>query len=260
MLASVIITIKDTTIHLEKVLEALQGISDIIICDFQAPEDVVADVKGRGYRVVKADDSSIRSRNSALNVAMRMANKPWVLYLDDDEIVSPQLMAYLEEFMKDPQDIKGLYIPRKNYVFNKWRRDSYPDYQLRFFKKESSHFPHVNEKCEVLVTGRKQKIKANRRELALVHMSQTVAGMMRSLNYDTTHEVDNREAQRVRGWHLVSRPIMSFLHSYIIRGGFRYGNAGLIHSQNRACSTYMRLAKIMEKKLQEQEGYEELYS
>lgn len=69
---------------------------------------------------------------------------PWVLLLDPDEYLAPDLVRYLKEF--DPAVVAEhthFRIPRQNYIFGKWIAHSrwWPDYQVRLFQKDSIEWP-----------------------------------------------------------------------------------------------------------------------
>ncbi len=69
---------------------------------------------------------------------------PWVLLLDPDEYLSPDLVRYLKAL--DSEIVEGhthFKIPRQNYMFGKWIAHSrwWPDYQIRLFQKDAIQWP-----------------------------------------------------------------------------------------------------------------------
>jgi len=75
---------------------------------------------------------------------------PWIIGLDADQIISPQLFSLLDHFKDaDYKGIEGIYFNRKNYFQGKWIRYGgyYPFYQLKMFKKGIG-FSDLNENMD----------------------------------------------------------------------------------------------------------------
>lgn len=76
--------------------------------------------------------------------SFKFASHPWILLLDPDEYLSPDLVRYLKE-MDEDISIENTHfkIPRQNYIFGKWIAHSrwWPDYQIRLFQKEAVEWP-----------------------------------------------------------------------------------------------------------------------
>lgn len=252
MLISAVVSAKPTTTHLESVLDSLHGFHEVIICDLGAPSKMIEMARSRGCRIHDASDLGESKSNTALNHAVKEATRRWVLLLDDDELVTPELVAHINEFVSSSGSLQGLYIPRKNYLLNRWRKITYPDYQLRLFKRDSSFFPDVPGKSEVQISGDAGKIVATETEKALVHLSPTVSSLVEMLNYDTTRAACKEKHPHVSGFDLIVKPAQTFFKHYLLKGCCRYGKAGLVHSQNCACNTYVRLAKMLEQQLHDE--------
>jgi len=76
--------------------------------------------------------------------SFKYASHPWVLLLDPDEYLSPDLVRYLKEMDEDiATDNTHFKIPRQNYIFGKWIAHSrwWPDYQIRLFQKDAIEWP-----------------------------------------------------------------------------------------------------------------------
>lgn len=77
----------------------------------------------------------------ARNFAIQSAAYEWVLLVDSDELVPGDLRQYLYRQIERQEDWVGLRIPRKNYLFGKFMHGDYPDYILRFFRKDKVFWP-----------------------------------------------------------------------------------------------------------------------
>lgn len=76
--------------------------------------------------------------------SFQLVHSPWILLLDPDEYLSPDLIRYLKEMDEDVvTNHTHFKIPRQNYIFGKWIAHSrwWPDYQIRLFRKDSIDWP-----------------------------------------------------------------------------------------------------------------------
>jgi glycosyltransferase involved in cell wall biosynthesis len=69
--------------------------------------------------------------------AIDQATCDWILSLDADERVSPELKDEILKILESETEFDGFYIPRRNFFLGKWIKSCgwYPNYQLRLFKK-----------------------------------------------------------------------------------------------------------------------------
>ena len=242
---SVVINTYNAERYLEHVLRAASGYDEIVVCDMESTDRTVAIAESFGCKIVTFPKANHVSAEPARNFAIQSASNPWVLVVDADEIVSPQLREYLYERIASPDCPAGIYVPRKNYVLNRFARSSYPDYQLRFFKREGSDWP-PNVHTFPSVDGRTEKIPSSHEELAIVHLSDSIYMQLNKLNLYTENEIVKRKGTRVTIVGIFVRCTFRFFKSYILNGGFFLGMTGLVHAVNTANYKFYTLAKIWE--------------
>ena len=247
---SVVINTYNAERHLEKVLTAAKEFDEIVVCDMESTDNTVKIAEHFGCKIVTFPKKDYVSAEPARNFAIQSASNPWVLVVDADEIITKELRDYLYATIAETNCPAGLYIPRKNYVMNKFIKQTYPDPQLRFFKKEGSDWPpyvHTFPK----VYGRVDKIPPERMELALIHISDTVYEQLYKLNQYTENEVVKRQGMKVSVIKMFAKCTTRFFKSYILKGGFRYGIRGLAYAINDANYKFYTMLKIWEKQNQE---------
>lgn len=243
---SVVINTYNAERHLEKVLTAAKEFDEIVVCDMESTDNTVKIAEHFGCKIVTFPKKDYVSAEPARNFAIQSASNPWVLVVDADEIITKELRDYLYKQIEANDCPAGLYIPRKNYVMNKFIKQTYPDPQLRFFKKEGSDWPpyvHTFPK----VDGRVDKIPPERMELALIHISDTVYEQLHKMNQYTENEVVKRGNQKVNLFRLFTKCYFRFFKRYILKGGFRYGIRGLVYAVNAANYKFYTMIKIWEK-------------
>ncbi|MCM1290881.1 MAG: glycosyltransferase family 2 protein [Prevotella sp.] len=263
MKISVVINTYNASEHLEKVLKTAKPFDEIVVCDMESTDDTCEIAERYGCKVVHFPKGNRTICEPARNFAIQSASNPWVLVVDADELIPPSLHDYLREFVKDPKGYAGLYVPRKNYMLHKFMASSYPDYQLRFFLKEGSDWPHTIHSVPN-IAGPVMKIPARRRELALIHISSSVHKSLRRLNLYSDNEVVRRRGKKISLLNMTLEPFYRFFKTYILKGSFRFGIAGLIQAQKNAVYKFMVLSKIYEeecnKKFWKDAGFPEIDS
>lgn len=183
---------------------------------------------------------------------------PWVIGLDSDHIISPELFVRLKNFRSQdvPEGISGIYFNRKNYFKGRWIRHGgyFPRYLLKMFRK-SDGSSDLNENMDhrFLVSGRtiiwkdgylyEENLKEN-------SISFWIAKHNRYSDLVAREEIERREKLRVQSvkpafwgnpdqriawlkkkwWNfpLFLRPFIYFFYRYIIQLGILDGREGLI--------------------------------
>lgn len=256
MAISVVINTYNSSRLLAKVLDTVSDFDEIIVCDMESTDDTVEIAKKYGAKVVTFPKGNYDHSGPARSYAINQARYEWVLVIDPDELVPEDLRKFLYKFtIKAAQDtsLKGLYIPRKNYIIDRFRKSKYPDYKLRFFAKDSVTWsPEVNAEPEI--KGRVSKIPGSKRHMALVHIPRTINEMVDRVNRMSTLEMEKERGKKITFMHILGIPALRFLDSYFVKGAFRIGVAGLIISMHNSVEDFYRLAKIYENNVRHKIG------
>ena len=245
---SVVINTYNAEAHLAEVLEAVKHFDEVVVCDMESTDGTVAIAQEHGCRVVTFPKGNHKSAEPARTFAIQSARSEWVLVVDADEIVTPQLRDYLYRRVAEAGCPAGLYIARHNKLFGQYGRDWSHDYQLRFFKREGTEWPpyvHTFPR----VDRRTERAPA---QYKLLHLAdETMRQWLTKMNEYTDNEVDKKAA---RGFGVVAlfwRPLWRFLASYLLKGGFRNGRRGLLQAVQWAMYQLVLVSKVMEKELRE---------
>ena len=137
---SVIIITRNEEKKIRRCLNALRWVDEIVIID-QSSTDSTAQI----CREYTSDLFIVPPKGYCepdRKVAVEKTRNSWILYLDADEVVSPELRAEIESVLSDEKRHNAYYLPRKNIFMDKWIRGSgwYPGYVLRLFKKGYARF------------------------------------------------------------------------------------------------------------------------
>jgi glycosyltransferase involved in cell wall biosynthesis len=178
--------------------------------------------------------------------ALDQARFDWVLNLDADERVSPELRAEIERELADgAPGINGFYVPRLVHYLGRWwyRAGWYPDYRLRLFRRRKAKWGGVNPHEKVLVEGQTRRLSGS-----LLHFTYAdITAHLQTVNRLTDiSSVEVLKRQRVGRTSLLLRPAWRFFRSLVIDRGFLEGWAGLFVSATAAFYVFLKYAKALE--------------
>ena len=195
-------------------------------------------------RVIERDwPGHVEQKNFAIDQAVH----DWVLCVDADERVSPELRREVEEALgQEATGIGGYTMPRKNFYLGRWVRHGgwYPDRKLRLFRKGLGRWGGTNPHDHVRVQGRVKRLRSD-----LHHYSySSLSDHLRTINSFTGIAAREKMKQGVR-WALlrmVLQPPFKFFKMFILKQGFREGAVGLIMASMGAFYVFLKYAKLWE--------------
>lgn len=243
---SVVINTYNARKHLERVLNTVKDFDEIVVCDMESTDDTCDIARRYGCKIVTFPKANHKSAEPARTFAIQSAKHDWVLVIDADELVSPQLHDYLYSFIKNPGEVRGLYLPRRNFTMGRFIPSSYPDYQLRFFIREGTVWPPFVHTFPI-IQGPLDYIDKKRIELALDHLDDSTKGVIGRLNDYSENELDKRAGEHVTWAKIVFKPMHRFFKYYVLKGGFRYGIPGYVQAYRQAYYKFTVLCKLYEK-------------
>jgi len=243
---SVVINTYQAALHLDRVLDAVKDFDEVLICDMESTDETLDIARKHGCRIVTFARMEYNIVEPAREYAIHEATHEWVLVVDADEIVTPQLRQYLYQRIQEASCPDGLFIPRKNYFMGRFMRCHYPDHILRFFRKDKTHWPAIIH-CQPEVDGRVEKIPAKRRELAFEHLANdSVENIVSKTNQYTRNELERKQHRHYGTLAFLGRPLFRFFKVYILKGAVLDGVPGFIKAVLEGYYQFIFLAKKYE--------------
>ena len=243
---SVVINTYQAALHLDRVLDAVKDFDEVLICDMESTDATLDIARKHGCRIVTFARREYNIVEPAREYAIHEATHEWVLVVDADEIVTPELRQYLYQRIQEASCPDGLFIPRKNYFMGQFMRCHYPDHILRFFRKDKTHWPAVIH-CQPEVDGLVEKISANRRELAFEHLANdSVENIVSKTNQYTRNELERKQHRHYGTLAFLGRPLFRFFKVYILKGAILDGVPGFIKAVLEGYYQFIFLAKKYE--------------
>jgi glycosyltransferase involved in cell wall biosynthesis len=238
---SVIIITKNESLNIRECIESIKWADEIIVVDSGSTDDTVAICREYTQHVYSHDWPGFGIQK---NRALDYASKDWVLSLDADERVTPELRAEIEMAMREGK-AQGYEIPRLSSFCGRFMYHSgwYPDYVLRLFRRGSARFSDNLVHERLLIDSQTERLKS----LMLHYAFENLEEVLHKTNQYSTAGAQ-MQFQRGRKSSLsgaVVRGLWSFVRSYVLRAGFLDGREGFILAVSNAEGTYYRYLKLM---------------
>jgi glycosyltransferase involved in cell wall biosynthesis len=242
-ISAVIITFNEEK-RLEGALTSLDGVADeIIVVDSFSSDGTVRIARKYTDKVIQRKWTNFADQK---NFANGKASNSWILSLDADERLSPELKEEILQIKQEGAECAGFSMPRRVYYLGRWIRHSgwYPDRKIRLFQKDKAIWQGEYVHESLVVDGSVQRLKGS-----LHHFTyQDIRDHLARINAFSDLGAQKLYAQKKKGrwYHLAFLPLFRFIKSYFFRAGFLDGFAGLVISVLSGYTIFVRYAKLRE--------------
>lgn len=232
--------------NLPRCLDSVCGwVAEIVIVINDCTDDTAGIAESYGARVIEHPWTNFRDQK---NLSLEHCTQPWILALDADEAVSPELKDELLAFIRSPQaeEFAAAEFPRKVWLMGRWinHGDWYPDYSLRLFRRGMARWAGATVHEKVHWEGSCKRLKSD-----LYHYTyRDIADhLQRIQRYATLFGERQLEVgKRFSPLATVVRPLWRFFRCYVLKGGFRDGFHGFYVAVMTAVYTFLRYASLWE--------------
>ena len=222
----VVILTYNEAAHVADCIESARSADDIIVFDSFSTDKTATLAERAGARVIQNRfEDYAQQRNAALDAVRGTTD--WVLFVDADERVTPELAAEAREKIELP-GYAGFRIPRHNYIFGKLTLGAgwYPDYQTRLLKADAAHYEASRKVHELVILDSKEGTL----EHPFIHynyrdVQQFLEKQRRYTAYDA--RIMYEQGIRPRPQNYVLQPLRHFWWRFVTLQGFRDGLHGL---------------------------------
>ena len=239
---SVVLIAQNAAHQLDACLASASFAEEIVLVDSGSTDATRQVAQKHGARVVAKDWLGFGRQKQ---FAVEQARHDWVLCLDADERVSPELRASVERALAAP--VAPVYrMARCNRFLGRWLRhgEGYPDWSPRLFDRHNARWSDdpVHEKVLYAVTP-------GTLEGDLLHDSaEDLAHYLDKQNRYTTLAAEQlyERGRNAGAFELLASPAVRFLKFYVLRLGFLDGIPGLVHIGIGCMNSYLKYAKLIE--------------
>ncbi len=265
---SVMVPTLNEELNLPECLASLAWADEVYVVDSYSSDATVDVAHNRGAKVVQHRfESYSRQKNWALDT-LPWRNE-WVLIVDADERVTPELQQEIERTLSCPR-FDGYYLTRRVIFLGKWVRHAgwYPSWNLRFFRHKLGRYDDRDVHEHVVLSGRAGYLQADllhedRRDLeAFIARHNRYSTLEAAARFKAESDsldrarlpvsllaspVQRKRFVRERVWPAVpAKPLVLFIYMYVLRRGFLDGRAGLALCLFHAFQEFMVGLKLEE--------------
>jgi glycosyltransferase involved in cell wall biosynthesis len=248
--SAIVITLNEAA-NIAGCLESLKWVKEIVVVDAQSTDDTVAQAKNftdkifvqpwEGYAITKA-------------FALSHCTQDWVLWIDADERVTPELRDEILKRLQSNLPEAGFYVPRLANFLGHWMRHGgwYPGYVLRLFRRDRAAFGDQRVQEQITIKGPTGKLSSH-----LLHYADpTLEHYLTKLNNHTSLSAEelHRRGKKFNLLDLLFRPLWFFFRMYFLKAGFLDGIHGFVLASFSAVHMAAKYAKLWEMEKNERES------
>lgn len=242
---SLVIIARDAALLLPGCIASALGADEVLVVDSGSRDDTVGLAERLGARVIHQDwlGYGPQKRFAALQ-----AKHDWVLSLDVDERLTPELRMHIEKVLMAPKAV-AYQLPRRNRFMGRWllHGEGYPDWCARLFDRSRANWSAdaVHEKLET--DGPMARLSGD-----LLHESeQGLSDYLTKQNHytDIQARLMFQAGKRFSAQKLLTSPLFRFIKFYFLRRGFLDGLPGLVHIAIGCWNSFIKYAKLRDLQL-----------
>jgi len=242
MSLSVILITKNEEANLKDCLESVSFADEIIVVDSQSSDKTQEIARSFGAKLEITSDwpGFGPQKNRALN----LATQDWVLSIDADERVTPELKQEILTAIASPNAADCYAIPRSSWYCGRFMKHSgwYPDYVDRLFKRGSAKFSDHLVHERLLPTGSSGKLNNHFLHYSYRDFSQ----VLKKVDVYSSAAAQQAFKQGKKGGlgEALIHGFWAFFRTYVLRRGFLDGKHGLALAISNAATSYYKYLKL----------------
>ena len=229
--------------NVEEALQSLAWADEIVVADSGSTDATVDICRRYTDKIFRRPWTGFVDQK---NYVVAQASHDWIISLDADERIGPQLAREIEQLRRAGFQHAGYRMPRVAFFMGRWIRhgDWYPDYQLRLFDRRRGRWSGGCVHESVKVEGRPGFLQGEIQHYTYRSLSDY---LRRLETYSTLAAQDYRQRGKKASLpKLVGNPCMTFLKAYLLKRGFLDGAPGLMVAVMGAVSVFFKYAKLYE--------------
>ncbi len=238
---SIIIIAKNEAHAIADCLRSVAWADEIIVVDSGSTDDTVKICQQHGAKVTVTDDWPGFGRQK--NRALALATQPWVLSVDADERVTPELQAEIMQAIVSDADA-SYRMPRSSSYCGQFIKHSgwSPDYITRLFKRGYGKFSDDLVHERLLTDHTTLSLKSPLLHISYINLDEVLnkVNQYSSAGADMLH-ARGKSASLGKA---IAHGLWAFLRTYFIRLGFLDGKMGFVLAVSNAETTYYRYLKL----------------
>lgn len=226
-------------------LASLSFCDEVVVLDSGSTDGTVDLVRSAGATLIQRPFSSWNDQKEAGRLA---SSGEWVLNLDADEVVSPELRQEILDHLSQgiPEEIGGFSMPFRNRLRGEWIKSCgfYPDRHVRLVRRERARWDASAVHDRLVVEGKIAELEGH-----VDHYSfESIADYLEKSNIYAEAFARDAIARGARSstWKIFIHTFGRFVRSYFLRGGFLEGALGLTMAGLQAAGVFQKYVRLWE--------------
>jgi glycosyltransferase involved in cell wall biosynthesis len=239
---SLVIITRDAAAELAACLASAPFVSERLVVDSGSADHTVEIARAAGARVVVEPFHGFGPQKQ---FAVDSASHDWVLCLDADERVTPELAAAIgAAFANGTPGATAYALARRNRFLGRWlaHGEGYPDWTVRLFDRRRARWSDDIVHERVICSEPPSRMRGD-----LLHASaESLESYIAKQNRYTSLQAQAMHAggQRASALRLFTSPFARFVRFYVMKLGFLDGAAGFAHIAIGAFASFLKYAKL----------------
>jgi (heptosyl)LPS beta-1,4-glucosyltransferase len=228
---------------LDRVLQSVRWADEIVIVDSGSTDATpeIARRHGARFHTMPYQGHGVQRQRT-----YERSKGDWILYIDADEVVTPELRDSIRSAVANPGDFAGFRMQLHTWMFGEWfgRKGWRKEWKVRLFRRNRGRFD-----ARTIHEGAQVDGPIGTLEGSLLHYPyRDVAHFVEKMNRYSTAMADARLAtgRRSSAAGAIGRACGRFFRDYVLGGDFLHGSAGLMRSALHGYYTFLKYAKLWE--------------
>ena len=239
---SLVVITRDAAADIADCVASASFAADVLVVDSGSRDDTVELARRSGARVIEREWTGFGPQKQ---FATTEAANDWVLCIDADERVSPELAASIAALFAAGSPRACAYaIARRNRFLGCWlaHGEGYPDWTIRLFDRRRAHWSDDVVHERVIANGPVKRLAGDLMHASAESLDAYIAKQNRytSLQAAALHA----NGSKAGAMHLALSPLARFVRFYVLKLGFLDGAAGFAHIAIGAFASFLKYAKL----------------
>lgn len=244
---SAFIVCKNEIAAMPRCLESVAWCDEVVVVDSGSTDGTLELCRARGCRVFERAWNGYVEQKA---FALAQCTQPWILNLDADEEVSPELRDEIQGLLRcdaaSPLAEDGFELIRVVFYLGRWWRKGgwHPEWRLRLARRDRVTWHGEEPHEHARVAGPVRRLRGELRHFTY----RDIADQVRRLNTHSTQAAmalhRRGRSARTRDW--IFRPVARFFRFYVLRKGWREGWPGFVAAGMEAFYAFLKYLKLAE--------------
>jgi glycosyltransferase involved in cell wall biosynthesis len=242
MHVSAIIITKNAGTMIRRCIDSVAWADETIVVDSGSTDDTAEICREMGVKFSVTSD--FPGFGPQKNRALDLATGDWVVSIDADEWITPELRDEMRAAMAKPT-AAAYAVPRRSSFCGRYMKHSgwWPDHVIRLFRRDTARFSDDRAHERLLVEGTTRKLKQPLMHEAISNMDQMLGKM--NLYSTASARMLHERGRQASLATAVFHGGWAFFRTYVLRLGFLDGREGFILAVANAEGSYYRYVKLM---------------